>query len=742
MKISRLFPIACALSLPMLLQGCDIESVDSYNASCPPMNNPEQLSLGYIITHDGLFTKSDGSYDVNFETQHCPDEAPICMMNKRKDAYYCSVLCTDSEAITCFGDCVIPKHDPNFCGAKGACTSDDPDDANFKGEVCAANQMCKNGKCEWVCEPSEILCDGQCVNPMENSDFCGAKGACSSRDKNSANFIGEICTSKQACVNGKCETTCNTPNIICNDECIDPMKNDGFCGAKGTCTDNNPESDDYKGVVCAAGTACRNGQCDKVCDAPNILCGDTCVDPTKSHDFCGAKGACSSDDPGSDDYKGVGCAADETCRNGVCKTNCTDSEILCNDTCITPLTNKKYCGAKGSCSSSDENSDDYRGTSCNNLEICVNGQCVASAPTCFNDTTIEYYDQDGTLKKEFCEDNTICYDGSCVNTRGTCSADTDCKTTTDFCHHGKCISQLQCNSATFEPYCSKDGRKRYVCVSGELQTQSCNFDETCASETATCEKRHGQPCDDTFKAQCHALENNTSAYERCGANHTIEIQTCSGNNFCGIYNGNADCRETCKNVGMANCTTTGPVFYVKQCKEMTDAFGSVQAGYVLSAADCAVIGGAQTNLSRFCITDGNYVDLESLNCERFGTTCDPKTGFCKDVSPCTELSASCQNNVNRRCLANPLAPDTYVQLEERCKECGERVEADGSTVEDCYYSGTLEDSGKEVSNFGTCDGKVLLKIDGVRYVQEVTCAYGCVSGTSATGHPYAYCANR
>src|SRR5690606_20510433 len=84
------------------------------------------------------------------------------------------------------------------------------------------------------------------------------------------------------------------------------------------------------------------------------------INPDTSVNFCGATGSCRGDSSGTT------CDTDEICVEGACELDCEDGLILCDDTCIDPLTNDDYCGATEACTGA---------IACGENLECVGGEC-------------------------------------------------------------------------------------------------------------------------------------------------------------------------------------------------------------------------------------------------------------------------------------------------------------------------------------------------------------------------------
>lgn len=104
--------------------------------------------------------------------------------------------------------------------------------------------------------------------------------------------------------------------------------------------------------------------------------GFTCLNPADAK-TCGAK---------SCEDEGINCSVIDSraiCLYNRDKGNyycgCPDGDIFCDDKCVTPETSGTHCGARGACSSSDLASDDYKGENCEaGFTFCREGKCTCS----------------------------------------------------------------------------------------------------------------------------------------------------------------------------------------------------------------------------------------------------------------------------------------------------------------------------------------------------------------------------
>ncbi len=131
----------------------------------------------------------------------------------------------------------------------GDTTSGDGDGDGGCAEACVSPLTCVAGACTLVCEEDEVICDGACVDPATDDEYCGARGECAGDD------AGDVCASGYACQDGTCRLQCPDTQLACDDECINPATDDEYCGASGDCLDERA------GQVCDGASKCIDGSC-------------------------------------------------------------------------------------------------------------------------------------------------------------------------------------------------------------------------------------------------------------------------------------------------------------------------------------------------------------------------------------------------------------------------------------------------------------------------------------------------
>ena len=271
------------------------------------------------------------------------------------------INCTGEKPILCEGTCINPNRDKKYCGAKENCSDFD---------ICDETENCVEGTCTPksqelpACQGERsIRCEGNCINPKNDHDFCGAKNDCEG-------FT--ICNDDESCIDSTCTKnaqsttkTCNEDNsVLCQNNCINPNNNHDFCGAKEGC----------KGyTACGTDENCVNGTCTKTtqpttknCGEGRVLCQNICVNPNVHPKYCGADENCQG-------Y--TTCGSDKECEDGACITPTvppcpSEYPILCGNICINPQNDRKYCGATEGCKNAKSCTDS-----------CVDGVCTTNSST-------------------------------------------------------------------------------------------------------------------------------------------------------------------------------------------------------------------------------------------------------------------------------------------------------------------------------------------------------------------------
>ncbi len=244
-----------------------------------------------------------------------------CLSVETCDTGVCKLTCASGQ-IKCGTKCVDPSTDLGFCGAKDDCAGVNA------GAPCTADQYCNAGTCasKVACAAGQLQCGSTCVAPTSDPGYCGAKGKCTGTDPSAADYAGATCAAGEYCNAGACAPvlTCAAGQIRCGSNCVNPATDLGHCGAKGACTGTDSAAADFAGVACAATEFCSAGKCLPLdaCPAGQIKCGGKCIDPLTDDEYCGAKGTCTdaAGDAGvSSDSKGQACIGMNRCKAGTCQ---------------------------------------------------------------------------------------------------------------------------------------------------------------------------------------------------------------------------------------------------------------------------------------------------------------------------------------------------------------------------------------------------------------------------------------
>ncbi len=292
--------------------------------------------------------------------EDCGSRHEVCTGSQICSGGECISQCENNQVACSVGNkvqCIDPKTSNLFCGADDSCNG---------GKKCLAEQNCIDGQC--VCFSGLVKCTLEdqteiCIDPVNDSDFCGADDSCTNYTK---------CTGTQICENKNCVLKCSDDEIRCDDKCVNPNENNDYCGAtlnsSGVCENIHR---------CETGQQCVDKQC-KCTVESEILCDGTCIDPNTSDTYCGANLSSTNT---CVNYKT--CASDQVCSGGNCICQNSDA-VLCDNNCINPLSNNQYCGAKAGCTEF---------TKCRDYQYCKDGDCVNDENQCltFDDPEIEKY---------------------------------------------------------------------------------------------------------------------------------------------------------------------------------------------------------------------------------------------------------------------------------------------------------------------------------------------------------------
>ena len=625
---------------------------------------------------DNMYCGASGDCTGANKGEACGD-GTSCQLDEATNSYKCMQGCVQGQ-ILCNGQCITPGSSNLYCGAKGSCVGNDKDADDYQGEACGDGTSCKQGECKQGCIAGQILCNGQCITPGEDNTYCGAKGNCMGDDKDADDYQGEACGDGTSCRGGVCKQGCIAGQILCNGQCITPGSSNLYCGAKGNCTGDDSEADDYQGEACGDGTSCKQGTCQQGCVAGQILCNGQCITPGTSNLYCGAKGNCTGDDSEADDYQGEACGDGTSCKGGVCKQGCIAGQILCNGQCITPGSSNLYCGAKGNCTGDDKDADDYQGEACGDGTSCKGGTC-----------------QQGCIAGQ------ILCDGQCI-TPGTdnlyCGASGDCQGD----NKGKA-----CNDGTS----CKGGVCQQGCIAGQIlcdgQCITPGTDNLYCGASGDCQgDNKGKACDDGTSCKGGVCQQGCIAGQILCDGKCITPST--DNLYCGA---SGDCKDANKGKACGDGTS---------CKGGVCQQGCV-AGQILCDGKCITPG--TDNL--YCGASGDCKDANKGEACGDGTSC--KQGTCQQG--CVAGQILCDG----KCIT-PGTDNQYCGASGDCKgankgeACGDGTSCKGGTCQRGCVAGQI-----------LCDGQCITPGTDNQYCgasgacQGVNKGEACGDGTSCKG---------
>ena len=540
----------------------------------------------------------------------CPKDYPICTYVKDNGVSKGSFGCISDcpwNFVKCNGICIEPSTNSDFCGAKGLCNSDDPANDNYKGNRCATGQKCalveNEYKCIIECLEGQIKCHDNtgdvCINPLTDSQFCGAKNSCTEMDY-------ETCDSskKKICDDGHCK--CMQSYKLCNDECVDINTDANNCGDCG-----NPLNNEH---ICTQNQMCSNGVCHTVkCEENQVTCvtSDDIECKSMSVDNCGACGlACNQVVPVNaevDISKG-----NQGCDNGICQYKCKDGFTNCPSpesglNCVDTTSDFNHCGG---CDSDNK---------CRENQFCNNGHCEQSACTNNGCSLIECEntpEQCGkgciNCKVELNAEIASCNVGQCIaekcavgyhfeddlcipNTTTQCAPQDknsdiiDCtsKLKPDSydlvaCHEGQCLISCKTNYHLKENECLNDSEEfchGVVCINLEgWNSGVCN--EAFACDAQTCKNGyHIEEASGYHKCELDTANDCTQEHIDCTSIPGWSSATCSESGCIALA-----CKpgyhlddNQCKEDDVLNCGSLGAACHINNSAEQSCLLGQCTA---------------------------------------------------------------------------------------------------------------------------------------------------------------------
>ena len=632
--------------------------------------SPDRRYVSAVEGYDSLDDFKDRLYEGKLKA--CPPETPRCAWTKDAGGDIASFECIACADDICGAACVRLESDSNNCGA---CDN-----------KCEGGTTCIDAQC--VCSGRLAFCDGQCIDPLTNNEFCGAKNLCVGDDR------GTPCSRSETCENGKCE-------LLDLGNC-DPGMHDEY----GVCKPDSIYACGLAGYNCANLTGWLDGICENrrciatSCKFGHHLNNGECVADTEA--CCGEKCMpCSGDTP--------------LCSNGACKPRCENDLSTCTDSngqksCANTQESLIHCG---NCNNPCEAKSEMHP---NATEVkCDGGHCIAVQ--CEDG----YHRYDGNCEKDTAEHcgshGANCATpgngwiaGDCINKQ--CVA-TQCDSATHWlnennacagnsndhcgsvqgCEPGTFCSQGQCKSACNEPIettCANTAANSKYCANLSVSMTDCGkCGEPCTIDTipnsiiVKCENGcKAERCENGYHVYNDACEPDD--VENCGrhgnACNALNAQNACVLNAKGVY----ECAKTCNDEYHAdengNCVPDRNESCGSDRINCTTLFG-----WSVGSCEKGKCIAAQCNKEIAYNDNGTCKQNSNDNCGTKGNRCD-SVYICR--------SGECRDNCGSQTLcpgSPPYCADTS-RSNSDCNECGKKCEpSDYSNYANCE-SGTCTDT--------------------------------------------------
>jgi hypothetical protein len=232
--------VAAAMAFAM---GCSSSSGETTIAG------PADASVDAPVCGPGTTNCAGRCVDTTLDSANCGACNNACGQGQVCSARQCGLVCLGGTT-KCGNRCVDTQSDPDNCGA---CSNGETGSA-----ACGAGQVCSAGVCQTSCGSSLVNCGGKCVDPASDRAYCGATNGCGVGD---AGSVGAACAVGQVCSAGTCQLSCQAGLANCNGTCINPLTDRQFCGASTDCGADGGTA----GSACALGQVCSAGTCQLSC---------------------------------------------------------------------------------------------------------------------------------------------------------------------------------------------------------------------------------------------------------------------------------------------------------------------------------------------------------------------------------------------------------------------------------------------------------------------------------------------
>lgn len=665
----------------------------------------------------------------------------------------CNNVCVNLASVhiaNCNGNIITCDDGFKQCDEKKVACNDlnqDIENCGTCGNRCKDGEACFRRECRInTCESqNETLCDingdAQCKNiASDDADHCGACNyKCSSYPIPNA--------TSNSCSAGQCQYECTDPYTNIADkadasgiQCVDFMTDSNHCSAtnnkctypqtcqNGACTCPHDQPD-----VC--GSVCLNFDVVNVesCDNGTIKkCKDGYADVDKNiNNGCEVNLNTDNDHCGKENNK---CTNGRTCQNKVCK--CPTDYAYCDDKCVDPKTDPKYCGKSTSC----ESLTDCTSNSVNKL--CISGACASSCPTdqpnvcgsfCLNfgavniknctgnviECEINFSDEDKSIENG-CEVNLLTDNKYCGKDKIECTNGRTCQAGSCLCPTGLVYCNNKCIDPVTDPYyCGVDAKcnNGENCTSNAVNklcsdrkcTSSCPSDQpdTCGSYCVNFEKLNIDNCaDGKIKCKSGYADVDKNINNGCEVDLSTDNKNCGGIGVACNYpqtcrGSNCECPESQPNVCGAACLNFEDL-NIATCNE-----GVIKCKDDYGNFDNSINNGCEVNLKK----DSNHCGGKDVVC---------KDGYCEDgvckISKCNDpkqlpcgTNGACVDVINDSLHCgtcnNPCGDNKYC-VNRSCVQCVNNNHCSGGlicnqethTCVECDSANACKDSNKRVCN--------------------------------------------
>lgn len=483
-----------------------------------------QTCLGACRCPDGMLFCNQNCTDVRYSDQHCGECGKSCGNNEKCiDSVCVKIGCDDTQETLCTNQnqCVNLNNSIDNCGVCGSSCKDHP-------MPHAVSNACENGKCKYECIIDDnieyTMCDGECVNTMNNAKYC--KNA--NNNKHNDPKCGGVCEANEYCDNGECKPSscsneclfngsCVNRNIACGTQCIDCTSlpnvsstqcNEGVCDAK-VCSNGFHLSKTGSIHECVANTSRACGAVDSidVVDCEVNFYGNNhvlnegyesascvlgkCEIKCKNGYYATEDNKCIEYDP--EHCNGVNCntkysnSKETTCNNGVCVlVECEDGYHIknTNDDAACEVNSNTVCG-----STTSDIVYDCTNIANSNKKCLNNGECECKSKYKFKvdkyEPEMAYCAQEQTCAGVVCEDMDGWLTGDCedhVQGYNVCDAYT--------CQKNYVLTHKSLSKSYYQGVCRKNTDES--CSIYKYHDQhNIIYPVSCTSMSAVCNKDYG-----------------------------------------------------------------------------------------------------------------------------------------------------------------------------------------------------------------------------------------------------------